>query len=280
MTTVYLYILGASHDADRVTGVPWCVDEQEIFFGPCKKGIRQALRRKILRPEVDRAPAQEEIWIAGFNATPTKGPRVRKLLWAGRITEGMSFGRAWLDLKGPRYQKMREYEKGSPLNVEPIDGEGCPRGYRFREGGEHKEGSGWLDDVLTPAAKRRASESGFVSENEVLLPHSVSWWEGFPRDFCMLLENHYFANLHNAGLAIDDDLLKILRDGQPERTGIDQFAIFGQQRSGTVDGRKGGALVLKGDLASRFVEWLGQTSPQSAIWSPQVGAIGAERSGG
>lgn len=82
----------------------------------------------------------------------------------------------------------------------------------------------------------------------------VSWWEGFARDICFLLENLFFAT--GAGLDVDDELVSILREAQRDRDGVSDLAIFGLTRGGIPDGRRGGYLELSGTLARRFLNWL------------------------
>ena len=43
------------------------------------------------------------------------------------MREAMSFGRAWLELEGPRYEKMRDESGYSPLHLVPLDDSGRPR---------------------------------------------------------------------------------------------------------------------------------------------------------
>lgn len=55
--------------------------------------LRERLRQRLLAPDRDKAVSDEDIYFAGFNALST--PHQRKLEWAGRMTEAMSFARAW-----------------------------------------------------------------------------------------------------------------------------------------------------------------------------------------
>ena len=50
MTQVWMYVVASSSDPDFVRcKVPWRVDEDLIFFGPCKKRLRTRLRNGFLR---------------------------------------------------------------------------------------------------------------------------------------------------------------------------------------------------------------------------------------
>jgi hypothetical protein len=254
MAVVYLYVLGASSDPDRlVCSVPWRVSKSEILFGPCKKKLRERLRPRLLGPQVDRAITKEDIVFVGFNAVPAK--RVRKVVWAGRIREAMSFGRAWLDLTGPEYAALRSVH-ATPLHLEPIEGDGRPIAYRHF-GLEHAKGAAWLDDIFTRSTKRIAQVSG----ETVRLMRGVSWWDGFPRDICFLLDNIFFAD--GVGIGVDDELVSLLRDAQPDRDGVTDLAVFGRTRSGQLDGRRGGYLELTGSKANQFLKWLDARVPEA-----------------
>lgn len=181
VTKVYLYILGASSNPDLVEcGVPWYLGDGEVFFGPCKKNIRQELRGELLRG-ADHGFAQESIYLVGFNALG--GGDTRKIVWAGRIREAMSFGKAWASLKGDKFKEMRQHE-WSPLHVRPVDGSTKPLAYEVVSK-EHREKSAWLQDLATNGMVSQLIVTGDVAR----LPGSVSWWDGFGRDVCFVLED-------------------------------------------------------------------------------------------
>ena len=52
-----------------------------------------------------------------------------------------------------------------------------------------------------------------------------SFAEAFDRDCCVLLENRFFAR--GQGIELDDQAVQILRDAQPDKPGIDNYAVFG-----------------------------------------------------
>lgn len=250
----YLYVLGASKNPDRVEcAVPWRVDEDEVFFGPCKIPLREKLRPSLLGPETDRAAPSDDIYFVGFNALGV--PRARKVVWAGRMREAMSFARAWLELDGPRYEKMRDESGYSPVHLVPLDGSGRPTAYRQR-GKEHLEGAEWLGDVLDEEAR----EGVVVNGREVCLLPPLTWWTGFPRDICFRFENLFYAT--EGGLEIDEQLVNILADAQPDRTGVDSLAIFGRNAAAGPDGRHGRWLEVRGDHLERLIAWLASRAPR------------------
>ena len=69
MTQVWMYSLAASSNPDHVSCVvPWRVDEDLIFFGPCKKRIRELLRGGFWE-SISHAPATEDLFIVGVNGS-------------------------------------------------------------------------------------------------------------------------------------------------------------------------------------------------------------------
>ena len=49
MTRVWMYVLDSSKDPDKVRCVvPWPVDEDLIYFGPCKRRLRERLRNHLI----------------------------------------------------------------------------------------------------------------------------------------------------------------------------------------------------------------------------------------
>lgn len=246
MPSAYLYVLGASKHPGRVECVvPWMVDDDEIFFGPCKIPFREALRPVLLNG-ADRGVPKDDIYFVGFNALPTS--RERRVVWAGRMLEALSFGRAAMEMVGPRYLSMRDERRASPLHLVPLDGTGRPRGYRH-VGLEHLDGNEWVGDIVGSDRSRVV-----VDGREVRLKAGTSWWHGFPRDVCFRFENLFFAQ--GEGLEVDEGLLEILMEAQPERRGVDRVAIFGVNSAGRVDGRHGGGLELRGTRAERLARWL------------------------
>jgi hypothetical protein len=62
----FLYIVAASPDPDGVQcPVPFEVDPDETFFGPCKKPIRELLRKESLGPGRDRGEAVRDTFARG-----------------------------------------------------------------------------------------------------------------------------------------------------------------------------------------------------------------------
>lgn len=265
MTRVYLYVLGASANPDLVEcGVPWFLGDGEVFFGPCKKRIREELRKDLLRGS-DQVTVSEPIYLAGFNALG--GGNIRKVVWTGRIREAMSFGRAWKQLSAPRFKPMRQ-SMSSPLHVRPVGGlDSQPIAYQIVSD-EHRKDAAWLADLATDAGVHRLIVKGDVAR----LPAGVTWWEGFGRDVCFLLDDCFVAGRETGGgLEIDDDLTEILRTAQPHRPMVDEVAVFGRTKAGGIYGRGHVTLTEEDDLAGRFLEWLERVRPKrGAAMDPKL----------
>ena len=259
MAEVYLYIVTEWPDPDgRIPcAVPYRVDDREIFFGPCKKRLRQQVRNRYLSASTDSDELRDDIYVAGFSGA--NDSKVRKVVWAGRLTRVMTFSRAWDALVGGRYKAMRA-GKYSPLHVRPIKENGRLVGYKhINRLHTEKDEDEWVADL---APKKPCYVTRFG--DRLLLKRGVSAWRGFPRDACLLLENIFFAN--GRGLQVDGDLLSILKMAQPDRD-VDRYAVFGYQSNGHADGRTGNYLPLTGEYARRFIHWLQRKRPRASLQS-------------
>lgn len=247
-----VYVLNASANPDRVEcRVPWALDEEEIFFGPCKKTLRQHLKKHLLRDAQEAAPPHD-IYVLGVNGLG--GGSVRKVVWAGRIKRLMPFARAAEVLRGGRYEQLWGLDT-SPLHVEPEYREGELVGYRWRPGSIH-EGD-WVRDLTS---KER---SGRLSGDLLQFLPGSSPCEVFDRDLCFLTENFYYAT--GRGLEIDATLLDLLHRAQPGVRGIDARAIFGRTGTGTVNGKRGSYLLIsEPGSVGRLRSWLDRAAPAKA----------------
>jgi hypothetical protein len=254
----FLYILRASPDPDFVErSVPYTIDEGEIFFGPCKRNLRRALRQEYLSAERESAEPAEGLYLVGFNAA--KGG-VRKIVWMGRIKKVMTFAAAWGELSGPRYAPMRGLPR-SPLHVRPIWEEEKLVGYQHVS---KLHDSDWPLDLIDSKDSPDVRIDGAVIRALPGVDASIA----FPRDACFLLENLFSAA--GAGIDVDEELVSLLQQAQPEAK-IDPLAVFGYQQDGGLNGKRGWWLPLSGDLASRFVASL---QGRAAALRSKQGALG------
>jgi hypothetical protein len=227
------------------------VDKDLIFFGPCKKLIRTRLRKQFLEPGLDycdTSESTESIYIVGVNGSNPQ--ETRKVIWAGRLSEVMTFAEATRRLRGDRFQKLRDHSE-SPLHVRPImDGSGSLIGYEHVSN-QHIRNGEWVKDLVSP---RKALGTVRVDGRKCLIRRGTAR-EPFDRDCCLLLENCFFAQ--GQGIGLDEEALSILRQAQPGRSGIDGYAVFGRTANGQAIGRRGTFLEMSDDLlANRFVQWL------------------------
>jgi hypothetical protein len=106
VATLFLYVMAASSDPDRVEClVPYPINDEEIFFGPCKRLLREELRDRYLNTLDDLRPS-EDVFVVGVSGSNRK--RCRKIVWAGCITRLMTFEAAYKGLTGLQYQEMRK----------------------------------------------------------------------------------------------------------------------------------------------------------------------------
>jgi hypothetical protein len=266
MTLVLFYAFSpsASSNPDGVDCVvPWRVDEKLDFFGPCKIRLRALLRKMFLRPDLSYAkvPADIDILIVAVNGSNQS--KVRKIVYAGRLSEVMTNQEADKRLQGGRFRKMRG-DQLSPLHVEPVEEGGKLVGYKhvskehaYRE--EGKPHDKWVYDLVSdPEGFEITPKEG---PERMILRRAPT--QDFDRDCCMLLENRFFAQ--GRGIEIDGEALEILRKAQPGKE-IDGYAVFGwsvkKQANGQkqANGLRGAYLPIGGALADRFVRWLNNRS--------------------
>jgi hypothetical protein len=243
---VWMYTVAASKDPNRIwCRVPWRVDDDLIFFGPCKKRIRESLREQYLRPDNSHAIVTDDLYIVGINGGNTQ--RDRKVVWWGKLTEVMTFAHAHERLCGARFQGLRS-DQSSPLHVRPLIENGILIGYEHISD-EHIRDNEWVGDLVSRSSLFKDN----LKERKLVIQQGYSW-EVFDRDCCMLLLNGFFAS--GQGVAFDDESLEILRQAQPEKSRIDKYAVFGRTANDRANGLRGTYLPIVGELADRFVAWL------------------------
>jgi hypothetical protein len=250
MTQVWIYSLSSSSDPDKVDcRVPWLVNKDLIFFGPCKTRIRKKLRDQYLNEDYVYREVTDNLFIVGINGS--NDAKTRKVVWAGKLSRVMTFAEAFRRLKERRFKKLRD-DECSPLHVRPVMG-----GYAHRSK-LHRENQDWIYDFVSP----RRESSFRIKCGRIVLRHAVSPEEPFDRDCCMLLENRFFAQ--GQGIAFDNEALAILKAAQPDESGIDDYAVFGRTANRQANGLRGSYLQIDGELANRFVKWLEGRSRKGA----------------
>jgi len=246
---IYLYVIERSHNPDKIECVvPFRVNEQEIFFGPCKKRLRKELREKYLSSSCNYNNIDDDIYVIGVNGSnPNKD---RKILFIGKITEIMTFEQAYKRLTDVKYHGLKKLPN-SPLHVKPIYKENKLIGYEHISD-EHKENDEWRWDFV----KKSKQYLNFNAEEKTI--HSDGSWEAFPRDCCMLMENIFWADKDEKqshkktdGLKINKEVISILQEVQNNKV-IEDYYIFGKQKNGNAEGLIGRYLKIENKNEHNF----------------------------
>src|SRR5436309_3477370 len=123
-----MYVLDSSKDPDNVRCVvPWMVDEDLIYFGPCKRRLRERLRKEYLVGGSTHSAVNDDLFIVSVNGSNAK--KVRKVVSTGKVSEVMTFAEAAERLDADRFTELRD-DQMSPLHVRPIIEGGKLVGYR------------------------------------------------------------------------------------------------------------------------------------------------------
>ncbi len=256
---LYLYVLGASSDPDRVgSTVPFEIDDELVFFGPCKIRLREKLYSKYLKGSANGSAdvSGEELYIMGVNAASER--RVRKIVWAGKIQTVMTFEQAFHLFSADRRFRAMFRLPHSPMHLEPLYKGEQFVGYRLRSK-EHEKGDAWVTDVVPAKNQGQVRVEG----RSLFLLDPSRRKDVLTRDCCFLCENIFYAR--GKGIEIDHEILGILRNAQPGKRGIDSYAIFGLNKNGNPDGRRGACLQLDGPSARKFVDWVAAKKRSIAV---------------
>ncbi len=195
MTQVWIYAVAASSDPDHVQCVvPWRVDDSLIFFGPCKKRIRELLREQYLQRS-GHCTVTDDLFIVGINGS--NHVRSRKIVWTGQVTNVMTFSEAYRVMQDDRFRSLRQHPS-SPLHVEPFVVDGQLAGYTHCSD-EHSKDNAWVFDLVSKLNHR------VRLEGHTLRLLQGTMWDSFDRDCCMLLRNFFFAQ--GQGITFDSDSL-------------------------------------------------------------------------
>jgi hypothetical protein len=240
-----MYVLNSSKDPDNVRCVvPWMVDEELVYFGPCKRRLRERLRKDYLTDGRTHAAVSDDLYIVGVNGSNAR--RVRKVVTAGKLSEVMTYAEAATRLDGDRFAEMRD-DPISPLHVRPVLVRGKLVGYRHVSG-EHIDDDDWISDLTSDP--ERVSLTG----RTIRLRPGATAKDVFDRDCCMLLDNLFFAQ--GEGIQVDAEAVAILKAAQPGVAGIDGYAVFGVDTLKQTNGLRGRFLEIEGRTAAQFVAWL------------------------
>ena len=239
---VYLYILGACSNPDKIPEncVPFKIDEELIFFGPCKRRLREKFykdSKELLRAQGERDVSEKGLYLVGFNASNPQ--KRRKIVWCGKVTRVMTFERAFhLMISNPRFKDLLE-RRDSQLHLEPVYDGGDLKGYKLRSN-FHIRKKEWVRDLTSKERDHRME----ITRKSLILKNPEERWELLNRDACFFCENIFFAE--EQGIEIKSGILDILQEEDPS---ADEYHIFGKGRYFTGRWKK-----LEGDRAERFVK--------------------------
>ena len=268
---VLSYILSAKNPDCIRCNVPYEIDNKLIFFGPCKKRLRENFYKQYLKKSLDDEIdiTSENIYIIGLNGSNRK--RKRKIVWIGKVLKILTFEKAYNTFsKDSRFKKMMD-EEDSPLHLKPIyDNKGIFIGYKLRST-MHGKDNDWILDII---AKRNNSNVK-LEDKSLILKDPSKRKETFVGDCVFCCENIFFAN--GKGIDIDDKILEIFKKSQGQ-INIDSYAIFGYRNDGSADGLTGRYLEINNNegLAKELIEYVCQKSnnyhnnPQPKIKKPPV----------
>ena len=223
MARGFVYIVGASKDPDDVNCmVPFRINDQYIFFGPCKKKLREKFKKEYSHTFIEN----EDIFIVGLNAANHE--RKRNIVWAGKIIKFMTFREAYNNSILKKLRNHNDLPK-SPLHVEPVN-----HGYQLGSA-LHAEDDDWINDLVSKSNKNKINHN----KKDNIITTTFNDDEIFDRDLCFLTSNIFFAKDYVSGIEITNDMVCLFKEVQPEKEGVDKYAIFGSRKN-KVDGKRGG----------------------------------------
>ena len=249
----FVYILAANKNPDKISGVPWKTDDKEIFFGPCKKRLRKVFRKFLNENKDHSNEFDDDYYLIGLNGLSRE--RKRKIVWAGKLKEVMTFAYAYKQLNGMQYLEMRDSDN-SPLHVKPIEENRKLVGYEFlnkMHGGKNNE---WVSDLVSKQKSKEKSNEIEITKNKIIAKNGNIPFYTFDRDSCLLFENIFFAK--HGGIDIDNEVLKIFKSYFKEKgideNDIDAQAIFGKDKNGKPNGMRGSWLEFDSQLTQRLIK--------------------------
>jgi len=230
----FVYVLGASKDPNKIEcPVPFEIDEKEIFFGPCKKGLRQKLKK-----EIDtNGKLDSETFFVGLNASNTN--KERKIVWVGKIQTHYTFQQANAKLVGSKYLPIKT-GNFFPLHVKPSK-----NGYQLISK-LHSKNNDWFLDLVS----NKESVMHDENSNSITLKRGFS----FNRDICFVFSNIFFANRFGRGIEIKNEIFDVFKISQPDKKKIDSFAVFGFRKDHSIDGKTGRWLELNSQLTQGLIK--------------------------
>ena len=265
----FLYIVGACDNPNHLTcQVPYRVNDQRIFFSPCKIGFRETLRQDLGTASYRDLSQDKQYLVIGFDARGGGDKTVRNILWAGITTRVMTFEFAYNHLSHPAWKDMRTLEN-SPLHLQPLySPKGDFVGYRHCSKYHNSEPDDtqypdWVRDVCSSTSLEKKL---IRKEDSLYLQPNVTRYQAFDRDCCFLCENIFFAE--GKGMPVDDHIREILQRTQPDRKPDDvtTLAVFGKQSNGAIHGRRGSGLTITDQtITANLLDHIRRNKPKQPL---------------
>ncbi len=247
MMKVFIYVVAASKNPNAVECVvPYEVNKNLIFFGPCKKRFRRELYRMYLKNSDEADVSSENLYIIGVNGNNPE--KIRKIVWVGKIQKLFTFERAYHILSSDNQFKKMILDEYSPLHLEPLyDEKKSFIGYKLRSK-EHEKDDKWILDII----ENKNDPNVEIIDRLLILKEPSKRKEVFNVDCCFLCENIFYAK--GKGIDIDKSIIGILKSAQSNKSGINEYAIFGLRKDGSADGLTGSYLEIEGITAKKLIE--------------------------
>lgn len=267
--------------------MPYKLNDDELFFGPCKKRIREEIKKNYIKEKdyINLLTTKQNIYIVGINPNLPKKDKARRLLFAGKIKEIFTFKQSW-----NKYKKLAKNDEDiykmingskeeiygcgqeiedigekngdqnyqSPLHLIPVK-KGNIEGYKHRTS-MHK--LNWIKDILSDKElerykterKIKGDIKGFLEMNKINEIYKTKGVE-FQRDCCFSLENIFFSDKNNPNpIPLDEGLLNLIVMGLKNPKGADLKCPFGYTKNACKYSR--GHVKIAGDGVTEFMNIL------------------------
>ena len=266
MTEVYIYIMGSNTNTDIITcSVPDIRNnEKEIFFGPCKKKLRECFRKRFMKDvnSVYKPKEKNSIYIIGLSRRNKDEKRC--ILWAGKITRIMSFALAYdyIMRHEDAYDKLLSRKKkpheDCSLHVKPWRLGKKLKGYEYEKGGVHRDKDEWMSDLISKNHGEIKAPSKGSKRIEFTEPNLL-----LDRDCAFFCEPLFWAKGDRRGIDIkekNDDFVNALKAQEKDpqkKKNIDHYFVFGRTKKGGANGLRGAYLPVKDrDTAKKIINYI------------------------
>ena len=280
---LYIYILGHTNKQNFISGmVPYRINEEELFYGPCKVDIREEIKLMfdVLNRDFSLMP---NIFLIGINPAkkdkkcinnPISTYETRKILFVGKISNIFTFKEAWIhynQIKNNHFDeaykmsvtkmvdgvKIKDSIILSPLFVKPNNITNTPECYEHQTD-MHKDI--WIQDLLTQSEwncyKRKFTSN---NQNRICKDEEIN----FGRDCCFKMKNlHFSSEKECCPIPLDDEMVELIKIGLKDSrinensdkiNPPDIYSPFGYTKTGEKYGRLSYVKLVNND-ADKFIK--------------------------